>query len=47
MKLIFDAEYKKIKIKSIVVNLNHLKDKHKNYFLELLPKKHKNTNGIM
>ena len=38
IKLILDAEYKKINLKSIIMNLNYLKDKHKNSLLELLQK---------
>ena len=29
IKQILDAEYKKINLKSIIMNLNHLKDKYK------------------
>ena len=36
IKQILDAEYKRISLKSIVVNLNHFKDKHKNSLLEIL-----------
>ena len=36
IKLILDAEYKNINLKSIVMNLNYLKDKHKNSLLKLL-----------
>ena len=38
IKQIFDAEYKKFNLKSIVMNLNYLKDKHRNSLLELLQK---------
>ena len=39
MKQILDAEYKKINSNwKKVMNLNHLKDKHKNSSLELLQK---------
>ena len=38
IKQILDAEYKKINLKSIVMNSNHLKDNHKKSFLELLQK---------
>ena len=41
IKKILDAEYKKINLKSIVINLNYLNKKHKNSLLELL-QKHKN-----
>ena len=37
-KQILDAKYKKINLKSIDMNLNNLKDKHKNSLLELLQK---------
>ena len=36
IKQILDAEYTNIDLKSIVMNLNHLKDKRKNSLLELL-----------
>ena len=35
---ILDAENKKINIKSMVMNLNYSKDKHKNSWLDLLQK---------
>ena len=35
IKQISDAEYNKINLESIVMNLNHLKDKHKKTLLEL------------
>ena len=38
IKQILDTEYKKINLKSITMNLNYLKDKHKNSLLELLQK---------
>ena len=38
IKLILDAEYKKINLKLIVISLNYLKNKHKNSLLELLQK---------
>ena len=38
IKQILDAEYKKINLKSIIMNLNYLKDKHRNSLLELLQK---------
>ena len=38
IKQILDAEYKKINLKSIIMNLNYLKDKHRNYLLELIQK---------
>ena len=36
IKLIFDAEYKKINLKSIIMNLNYFNNKHKNSVFELL-----------
>ena len=38
IKQILDAEYKKFNLKSIIINLNDLKDKHTNSLLELLQK---------
>ena len=38
IKQILDAEYKKINLKSIVMNLNYSKDKHEDSLLELLQK---------
>ena len=38
IKQILDAEYEKVNLKSIVMNLNYLKDKHKNSISELLQK---------
>ena len=38
IKLILDVEYKKTNLKSIMMNLNYLKDKHRNSLLELLQK---------
>ena len=38
IKLILDAEYKKINLKSIIRNWNYFKDKHRNSLLELLQK---------
>ena len=38
IKQILYAEYKKINLKLIIMTLNYLKDKHKNYLLELLQK---------
>ena len=38
IKQILDAEYKKFNFKSIVMNLNHLKEKLENSLLELLQK---------
>ena len=38
IKQILDAEYKKINLKLIIMNLNYLKDKHRNSLLELLQK---------
>ena len=38
IKQILDAEYNKINLKLIVMNLNYLKDKHKNSLQELLQK---------
>ena len=38
MKQILDIDIKEINLKSIVINLNYLKDKHRNSFLELLHK---------
>ena len=38
IKQILDAEYKKIDLKSIILNLNYLKEKHRNSLLELLQK---------
>ena len=34
IKQILDAEYKKIHLKSIIINLNYLKERHKNSLLE-------------
>ena len=36
IKQILDEEYKKINLKSIVMTLNYLKEKHRNSLLELL-----------
>ena len=36
IKQMLDAEYRKINLKSIIMNLNHFKNKHKNSLLELL-----------
>ena len=41
IKQILDTEYNKIKLKSVVMNLNFLKDKHRNLLLELLQKHEK------
>ena len=38
IKQILDAEYKKINLQSIIMNLDYLKDKHRNSLLELLQK---------
>ena len=38
IKQILDAEYKKINLKLIIINLNYLKDKHRNSLLQLLQK---------
>ena len=38
IKLILDTEYKKINVKSIIMNLNYLNNKHTNSLLELLQK---------
>ena len=47
MKLILDAEYKKISLKSIVMNSNYFKEKHKNSLLELLQKHEKMLYGTL
>ena len=47
IKLILDAEYKKINLKSIIMNLNHLKDKLKNSLFELLQKHEKMFDGTL
>ena len=47
MKQILDAGYKKINIKSIVMNLKHLKDKRKNSFIKLLQKHEKTFDGTL
>ena len=44
---IFDAEYKKINLKSKVMNLNYLKDKQKNSSLELLQKYEEMFDGTL
>ena len=46
-KRIFDAEYKKINLKSIIINLNYLKEKHKNSLLEVLQKYDKMFDGTL
>ena len=38
IKQILDTEYEKINLKSIIMNLNYLKDKHKNSLLQLIEK---------
>ena len=38
IKQILDAEYKNTNLKSIILNLNYLKDEHRNSLLELLQK---------
>ena len=45
MKQILDAEYKKIDLKSIIMNLNYLKDKYKNSLLQLLQEKEEMFDG--
>ena len=47
IKQILDAEYKKINLKSIVMSLNYLKDKHKNCSLELLQTYEEIFDGIL
>ena len=46
IKLILDAEYKNIYLKSIIMNLNYLKDKHKNSLFKLLQKYEHMFDGI-
>ena len=38
IKQILDAEYKKINLKSIIMNLDYLKDKHRNFFIRITSK---------
>ena len=47
IKQILDVEYKKINLKSIVMNSNHLKEKHKNSLLELVKKYEKIFDGTL
>ena len=47
IKQILDAEYMKINFKSIVMNLNHMKEKHKYSLLELLLKYEKIFDGTL
>ena len=47
IKQILDAEYKKINLKFIIMNLNYLKDKHENSLLELLQKYKKMYDGTL
>ena len=42
-----DAEYKKINLKSIIMNLNYLKDKHENSLLELVQKYEEMFDGTL
>ena len=44
---ILDVEYKKINLKSIIMNLNCLKIKHKNLLLELFQKYDKLLDGTL
>ena len=47
IKQILDAEYNKINLKSTIVNLNYLKDKHKSSKIELLQKYEKMFEGTL
>ena len=47
IKQILDAEYKKINVKSIIMNLKYLKDKFKNSLLKLLKKYEKKFDGTL
>ena len=47
IKQILDAEYKEFNLKSIIMNLNYLKDKHNNFSLELLQKYDKMFDGTL
>ena len=47
IKQIVDVEYRKINLKSIVICLNHLKDKNKISLLELLQKYEKMFDGTL
>ena len=47
IKQILDVEYKKINSKSIIMNVNQLKDKQKNSLLELLQKFKKRFDGTL
>ena len=47
IKQILGAEYKKMNLKSIIMSLNYLKDKHQNSLLELLQKYEKMFDGTL
>ena len=47
IKQILDVEYKKIDLKSIVMNLNYLKDKYKDSLLNLLQKHKEMFDGVL
>ena len=47
IKQILNAEYKKINLKTIIMNLNYLKDKYENSLLELLQKYEKMFHGTL
>ena len=47
IKQILDTDYIKINLKSIIMNLNHLKDKDKHSLLELLQKYEEMFNGTL
>ena len=47
IKQILDTEYKKIILKSIVINIDYLKDNHENLFFKLLQKYGKIFDGTL
>ena len=47
IKQMLDAEYKKNNLKSIIINLNYIKDIHKNSLLELLQKYEEMFDGTL